>query len=65
MSAERLVALAPRFSRMPFVFLTALADRDSELKGRRLKGRWTLIRMGNAQTRKKDLWLLMKLDERR
>jgi len=33
---ERLVALAPRFSRMPFVFLTALADRDSELKGRRL-----------------------------
>jgi len=36
-----------------------------ELKGRRLKGRWTLIRMGNAQTRKKDLWLLMKLDERR
>jgi len=33
---ERLVALAPRFSRVPFVFLTALADRDSELKGRRL-----------------------------
>ncbi|MBV8836074.1 MAG: response regulator [Alphaproteobacteria bacterium] len=33
---ERLVSLAPRFSRMPFVFLTALADRDSELKGRRL-----------------------------
>jgi DNA-binding response OmpR family regulator len=33
---ERLVALAPRFARMPFVFLTALADRDSELKGRRL-----------------------------
>jgi len=33
---ERLVSLAPRFSRMPFVFLTALADRDSELRGRRL-----------------------------
>lgn len=32
-----------------------------ELKGRRLKGRWALVRMGNAQTRKKDLWLLMKL----
>jgi DNA-binding response OmpR family regulator len=31
---ERLVALAPRFSRMPFVFLTALTDRDNELKGR-------------------------------
>jgi len=33
---ERLVALAPRFAQMPFVFLTALTDRDSELKGRRL-----------------------------
>jgi DNA-binding response OmpR family regulator len=33
---ERLVALAPRFSRMPFVFLTALTDRDHELKGRQL-----------------------------
>lgn len=33
---ERLVALAPRFSRIPFVFLTALSDRDNELKGRRL-----------------------------
>jgi bifunctional non-homologous end joining protein LigD len=34
-----------------------------ELKGRRLKGRWALVRMGNAQTRKKDLWLLMKIAE--
>ncbi|HEY1365216.1 MAG TPA: response regulator [Xanthobacteraceae bacterium] len=33
---ERLVALAPRFSGMPFIFLTALTDRDNELKGRRL-----------------------------
>jgi DNA-binding response OmpR family regulator len=33
---DRLVALAPRFSRMPFVFLTALTDRDNELKGRQL-----------------------------
>jgi DNA-binding response OmpR family regulator len=33
---ERLIALSPRFSRMPFVFLTALTDRDNELKGRRL-----------------------------
>jgi DNA-binding response OmpR family regulator len=33
---ERLLALAPRFSRMPFVFLTALTDRDNELKGRQL-----------------------------
>jgi DNA-binding NarL/FixJ family response regulator len=33
---ERLIALAPRFARMPFVFLTALTDRDNELKGRKL-----------------------------
>ena len=33
---DRLVALTPRFSRMPFIFLTALSDRDTELKGRQL-----------------------------
>jgi DNA-binding NarL/FixJ family response regulator len=33
---ERLSALAPRLGHIPFVFLTALADRDSELRGRRL-----------------------------
>jgi len=33
---ERLVAIAPRFETMPFIFLTALGDRDSELKGRKL-----------------------------
>ncbi|HTZ37245.1 MAG TPA: response regulator [Stellaceae bacterium] len=33
---ERLVAVSPRFARMPFVFLTAFADRESELKGRQL-----------------------------
>jgi DNA-binding response OmpR family regulator len=33
---ERLTALAPRFGKMPFVFLTALTDRDNELKGRLL-----------------------------
>jgi DNA-binding response OmpR family regulator len=33
---ERLVALVPRFSKMPFIFLTALTDRDNELKGRQL-----------------------------
>jgi DNA-binding NarL/FixJ family response regulator len=33
---ENLIALAPRFSKMPFVFLTALTDRDNELKGRQL-----------------------------
>ena len=33
---ERLTALEPRFAKMPFVFLTALTDRDNELKGRQL-----------------------------
>jgi DNA-binding response OmpR family regulator len=33
---ERLIALAPRFSNVPFIFLTALTDRDNELKGRHL-----------------------------
>lgn len=33
------------------------------LKGKRMKGRWALIRMGNASTRKKDLWLLMKVQD--
>src|ERR1700754_2374568 len=33
---ERLTALGPRFGNMPFVFLTALTDRDNELKGRQL-----------------------------
>jgi DNA-binding NarL/FixJ family response regulator len=35
---ERLTALAPRFRNMPFVFLTALSDRENELKGRHLGG---------------------------
>jgi DNA-binding NarL/FixJ family response regulator len=33
---ERLNALAPRLGRIPFVFLTALSDRESELRARRL-----------------------------
>lgn len=33
---EQLVALAPSHEAVPFVFLTARTDRDSELKGRRL-----------------------------
>jgi bifunctional non-homologous end joining protein LigD len=35
-----------------------------ELQGKRLKGSWALVRMGNAQTRKKDLWLLMKIEDK-
>lgn len=33
---ERLTAVAPQFGQIPFVFLTALKDRDTELKGRHL-----------------------------
>jgi DNA-binding response OmpR family regulator len=33
---ERLIDLAPRFAKMPFIFLTALTDRENELKGRQL-----------------------------
>ncbi len=33
---ERLIAIAPRFSSMPFIYLTALSDRENELKGRQL-----------------------------
>jgi DNA-binding response OmpR family regulator len=33
---EQLTKIAPRFSDVPFVFLTALTDRDNELKGRQL-----------------------------
>jgi len=33
---DRLTALAPRFAAMPFIFLTALGDRDNHLKGRQL-----------------------------
>jgi len=33
---ERLTEIAPRYADMPFIFLTALAGRDDELKGRKL-----------------------------
>jgi DNA-binding NarL/FixJ family response regulator len=33
---ERLIALAPRLDWVPFIFLTARTDRESELKGRRM-----------------------------
>lgn len=33
---SRLTSVAPRLGSIPFIFLTALADRESELKGRRL-----------------------------
>jgi DNA-binding NarL/FixJ family response regulator len=33
---EHLIELAPRFGRIPFVFLTAMSDRENELRARRL-----------------------------
>jgi DNA-binding NarL/FixJ family response regulator len=33
---EGLASMAPPYARIPFIFLTALADRENELKGRRL-----------------------------
>ncbi len=30
---ENLTAIAPRYSKVPFIFLTALSDREDELKG--------------------------------
>jgi DNA-binding response OmpR family regulator len=33
---ERLNEIAPQFGNIPFVFLTAMADRENELRGRRL-----------------------------
>ena len=33
---ERLAAMAPPYGRIPFIFLTALADRANELRGRQL-----------------------------
>ncbi|KHK54418.1 LuxR family transcriptional regulator [Ralstonia sp. A12] len=33
---EQVGALAPRYAEIPFVFLTAMAQRESELRGRRL-----------------------------
>jgi DNA-binding NarL/FixJ family response regulator len=33
---ERLMDIAPRLGRIPFVFLTAMTDRENELRGRRL-----------------------------
>jgi len=33
---ERLISIAPRFENIPFIFLTALSDRENEIKGRKL-----------------------------
>jgi DNA-binding response OmpR family regulator len=65
---ERLTVLAPRFENMPFVFLTALADRDNELRGRRLGADdyvtkpidfdmlEAIVRARLARTARSDIW---------
>jgi DNA-binding response OmpR family regulator len=65
---ERLTAVAPRFGNVPFVFLTALTDRDNELKGRQLGADDyvtkpidfevldTIIRARLARVARSDVW---------
>jgi DNA-binding response OmpR family regulator len=65
---ERLTAVAPRFGNVPFVFLTALTDRDNELKGRQLGADdyvtkpidfevlGTIIRARLARVARDDVW---------
>jgi DNA-binding response OmpR family regulator len=74
---ERLTALEPRFAKMPFIFLTALTDRDNELKGRQLGADdyvtkpidfevlTTIINARLAGVARSDLWpKLVQLNDR-
>src|ERR1043165_2673684 len=59
---ERLTAIMPRFGNMPFVFLTALTDRDNELKGRQLGA---VISARLARVARADIWpKLVDLNDR-
>jgi DNA-binding response OmpR family regulator len=65
---NRLTELTPRFASVPFIFLTALGDRDNQLKGRRLGADDyvvkpidfeildTIIRGRLARVARTDLW---------
>ena len=65
---ERLIDIAPRFENMPFIFLTALSDRDNEIKGRKLGADDyvtkpvdfeildTIIKARLARTARNDVW---------
>ena len=74
---ERLTALEPRFAKMPFIFLTALTDRDNELKGRQIGADdyvtkpidfevlTTIINARLAGVARSELWpKLMQLNDR-
>ncbi len=71
---ESLRALAPEFAAVPFVFLTASADRDSEVKGRRLGAddyltkpidfeRLAVIIARLSQGPRREVWYRSNLDE--
>ena len=74
---EKLTAMAPVIARLPVIFLTALADRDNELKGRKLGADdyvtkpidfdllETILRQRLARTRRTEIWPIDKaLNER-
>jgi DNA-binding NarL/FixJ family response regulator len=74
---ERLTEIAPRPGHTPFVFLTALSDRENELKGRRLGADdyitkpidfdrlATIINARLAGVARRNLWpQLVKLNDR-
>lgn len=74
---ENLTRVSPRFDDMPFIFLTALADRKNELKGRRLGADdyvtkpvdfdilATIIEARLARLARANVWALsVKLNER-
>jgi DNA-binding NarL/FixJ family response regulator len=74
---EKLTAIAPRFQDMPFIFITALLDRDNELKGRKLGADdyvtkpidfdvlGTIINARLARVARMDLWSqLIELNDR-
>jgi DNA-binding NarL/FixJ family response regulator len=74
---EKLSAMAPRFAQIPFIFLTALADRDNELRGRQLGADdyvvkpvdfdmlETILRTRLARSERRDYWPVdIKLHDR-
>jgi DNA-binding response OmpR family regulator len=44
---ERLNDIAPRFGRVPFVFLAAMSDHENELRGRRLGADYYFVKPVN------------------
>jgi len=73
---ERLTALAPRLRDIPFLFMTALTDRDNELKGRHLGADdygvkpidfeilFTIVAARLARVARTGLWPRVRLNDR-